>query len=128
MAQVTALSPLGTPGPPYAFVAKAATTVIWTSTGPPYKLFRFTAANWRASPSWYAEAMVKATAGTARMRIWNETDGAAVADSEITTTSATFVRLRSAAATLTDGKDFRIQFGALAADGGEAYAGVLIHF
>ena len=56
--------------------------------------------------------------GTAKARIYNVTDAAAVAGSEVTTTSTTYVRLRSGAVTLANTKEYQVQFGADGSDGG----------
>lgn len=104
MAQVTALSPLGTPGLPYAFIAKA---VGYALVG---RSFLYTAANWGAV-AFYFEAFFRATGGTVRARLYNVTDGAAVADSEVTTADAAFNRQRSAdiLGNLIDGKEYQTQ-------------------
>ncbi len=116
---------------PQGFVTGDFTTadaVVWTSAGTPYRLWLHTSANWRSSADFYAESMMKAATGTARMRIYNETDGAEVAGSEATTASATYVRVRAAAVNLADAKEYRLQFGTVAGDSGQAYGGTILNF
>lgn len=129
MAQVTALSPLATPGLPYSFVAKTeAVGVVWTSAGYPYREWLFTDANW-GDKTFYVEAMMKAVVGTAYLRLYNTTDGGEVTDSEVTTASASRVRVRSGAFEITaghDGDELRIQFGSEAGDSGEGDNGELM--
>lgn len=60
--------------------------------------------------SFYYEAVFKASAGTAACQLYDNTGAAAVASSEITTTSTSPVRVRSGALTLTSGDDFKDQF------------------
>ena len=72
--------------------------------------FLYTAANW-GSVSFYLEVFLQALSGTALARLYNQTDGVAVTNSELSTTSGSFVRLRSSALTLVDGKVYNVQFG-----------------
>ena len=127
MAQQTRLGVSGFPRPPQTFAAKDEVVgVVWTSAGHPDVLFLFTSANW-AKNSFLLETMIRQTSGTAQARLYNNTDGAAVASSDLSSTSGTFERKRSSAFTLTDGKEYRVQYGTTAADGGEGYGGKLIH-
>lgn len=71
----------------------------------------FTAANWSPDRAIVFEASIRATAGTARARLFDVTAAAAVANSEVTTTSSSMTRLRSAAITLVDGNEYRMQTG-----------------
>jgi hypothetical protein len=57
----------------------------------------------------YFEATMMTDAGTGYARLYNNTDGAEVANSEITTTSTSMVRVRSSALTLTSGKEYTMQ-------------------
>lgn len=100
-----------------AAVASTATVVLgrYSVFGLP---FLYTAANWNRAPGFYLEVYLRATGGTVRARLYNTTDGTAVVNSEVTTVSATYVRLRSAALTLTDGKLYTLQLGSNNADGG----------
>lgn len=60
----------------------------------------------------YFEAILEVSNGTAYARAWNITDVEAVADSEVSTTSATRVRLRSSALTLpATAKEYRAEVG-----------------
>ena len=87
--------------------------------GPP---FLYTAANWGAV-SWYLEVDMRDTSGVALARLYDVTDAAAVANSVITDNSVDdyeYVRSRSAAMTLVDGHEYRVQFGVQ--DGGQGGA------
>jgi len=100
----------------------AFTGVAYSSYGLP---FLYTAANW-AQITFYLEAYLRATTGTVYFRLYNETDSVVVTDSGLSTTSAVFVRLRTVALTMTDGKLYRLQFGKSGSDAGETYGGQLI--
>lgn len=97
--------------------------VSYTSMG---DIFLFTSANWTPAPTWYLEATMRATSGTARARLFDLTDTAEVADSPVTTASATHDRVRSSAITLTDAHEYEAQFGTTGADSGEARGANLI--
>lgn len=71
----------------------------------------YTAANWGSGISMYFETTVRAISGTVYARVWDDTLGVEVAGSELSTMSTSFVRLRSAALTLTDGSEYVIQLG-----------------
>lgn len=81
--------------------------VSWTTYGGP---FLYTSANWSASSQFFFEAYFRASAGTCLARLVNQS-GTPVSGSEISTTSATHVRLRSSALTLVDGDTYFAQFG-----------------
>jgi hypothetical protein len=100
----------------------ALSALVYTSYGLP---FLYTAANW-AQITFYLEAYLKATTGTVYFRLYNETDGAEVLNSEVSTTSAVSTRLRTAALSMADGKVYRLQFGKSGSDAGETYGGKLI--
>ena len=87
--------------------------------------FLYTAANW-GTVSFYLEVWMRASVGTARARLWNETDGVAVAGSDLTTASGSYVRLRTGALILTDGKLYNVQFGSEDADSGAFRGGKLV--
>lgn len=70
--------------------------------------FLFTAVNW-GSTDWRLEAFIKAVSGTVWARVWNVTDSAEVVT--VSTASTSYLRLRSATFTLTDGKEYAGQFG-----------------
>ena len=72
--------------------------------------FLYTSANW-GTVSIYLEVWMRASIGTARARLHDDTLGQSVAGSELTTTSATYVRLRSSALTLVNGRTYSVQFG-----------------
>ena len=61
----------------------------------------------------YFEAVLQSStpAVTAKAYLYNITDGSIVAGSEVTTTSVTATRLRSAAITLSGAKEYRAEFG-----------------
>ena len=87
--------------------------------------FLYTAANW-GTVSFFLEVWMRAATGTARARLYNETDGVAVTGSDLTTTSGSYVRLRSGALTLTDGKLYNVQYGSEDADSGAFRGGKLV--
>lgn len=89
-------------------------SVVWTTVG---GIFLFTSANWSES-AFYLETYIKAAAGTAYARLYDVTDTSPVTDSDVSTTSASLVRLRSSAMTLTDGKEYVAQIGVEAGDSG----------
>lgn len=118
MAQVTALQPTGLPGPTRTFVAKdAAAAVTWASKG---GRLEFAALNHGPATGRTFAVTMRASAGTARAKLYDETDTADVANSEITTASATMVRVASGSITLVEGNEYRAQFGTLAGDDGHA--------
>lgn len=69
---------------------------------------------------------MRATTGTARARLYDETAGTAVASSTLDTSSATLARYRTGALTLTDGDVYRSQFGVTSGDAGETHGAKLI--
>lgn len=101
----------------------AIAVISYTSMG---DIFLFTSANWTPAPTWHLEATMRATSGTAEARLFDLTDTAEVADSPVTTASATHDRVRSSAITLTDAHEYEAQFGTTAADSGEARGAGLI--
>ena len=68
----------------------------------------------------------RAAAGTAKARLFDETTSTGVADSTMSTTSSSFVRARTGALTLTDGDEYRAQFGTVSPDGGVAIGAKLV--
>lgn len=95
----------------------AVTVIAFTTIG---KLFLFTASEWASAVVFHLEATFRATSGTVYVRLFDETAAAAVAGSQISTSSSTVVRQRSASAiTLVNGNEYRIQVGV---DGGAAGA------
>lgn len=76
---------------------------------------------------WYFEASFKAGTGTAYVRLYNATDAAAVASSEVTTTSTSYVSVRSSALTKPTGtKTFVVQYGHNPSGGGSDYINLTI--
>ena len=88
--------------------------------------FLFTTANWGGSVQFYLEVYMRAASGTARARLYNETDGTAVASSDVTTASSSYVRVRSSSVTLVDGNVYSVQFGSNDNDGGAFRSGKLV--
>ena len=88
--------------------------------------FLYTTANWSGTPSIFFEVFMRATSGTARARLYNETDAVAVTNSDVSTASVTYVRIRSAALTLTDGKVYVAQFGTEDGAGGFKGAKIIV--
>lgn len=78
--------------------------------------------------SFYFEASLLATAGTAYAQLYNRTDSAAVAGSTVSTGSATLVRQRSGEIALEDGKEYQARFGAVAGDDGEGWGAQIVPF
>jgi len=70
------------------------------------------------------EVYMRATAGTVNARLYNETDGGMVAGSLLSTQSATFDRLRTAALPLLDDKVYRAQLALSPNSSGEALSAV----
>ena len=87
-------------------------------------MFKYVAAEHSSLASFYFQVVHRATTGTvyARLAVWeapyNPLTLVAVAGSELSTTSATDVRQRTAAITLEDGKEYRAQSGKVGADAG----------
>ena len=88
--------------------------------------FLFTSANWGATVIFNMEVFIRSTSGTAEVELYNVTDGIIVTGSNVSTASASFVRLRSGTITLTDGKEYRLQLKREASGGGAILGGHLI--
>ena len=69
---------------------------------------------------------MRATAGTVEAELYNITDALVVANSTISSTSATYVRLRSGAITLVTGKEYRLQLLRSGSSGGAILGACLI--
>jgi len=92
----------------------------FTSYGP---LFLYTASNWTGmSP--YFESTMKIVSSSAKARLYDETDTAAVADSTVESVSSSYERKRSVALTLTDGNEYRAQL----MNGDGSYLGAKLFF
>lgn len=87
----------------------------YTVTGRP---FLYTAANW-PSATFALEAEVRATTGTAYISLKDETAGTIVTAATLSTTSATFARVRGGNFTMTDGHTYRAVHGKAGSDAGE---------
>jgi hypothetical protein len=121
-------TPTTADGPPIVYPSGAHTpwpnsVVAWLESG---RLFLYTAANWGYTRTWYFEATLKATVGTARAKLYDVTAASYVTDSEVTTTSSTKTRVRSSAITLTDGHTYEVHFGALPAATCAAHGACLV--
>ncbi|KKM05738.1 hypothetical protein LCGC14_1751080 [marine sediment metagenome] len=106
-----------------AFFAPTVTPSTYTTYGAP---FLYTAANWGSALAFHLEVYIKAATGTARARLWNDTDGAVVTDSGLNTAVTSYTRLRSGALSLTDGKTYAVQFGTEDGTAGEFKHGKII--
>ena len=71
--------------------------------------FNYDSSRFDGTVNVYFEATMMTDAGTGYARLYNNTDGAEVANSEITTTSTSMVRVRSSALTLSSGKEYTMQ-------------------
>ena len=80
-----------------------------TEIGPP---FLYTSANW-GGQSFYLEAYMRSTSGKAMARLYDSTTATEVSGSTLTVDGATttHTRNRTAALTLVDGHEYRIQLG-----------------
>lgn len=104
MAQVTELQAYALSGQIHAFSAKGAAPV-YASYGTP---FLFEDRAWWDG-EFVLEAYVRAISGATAVRVFDETDSAAVANSEVSTNSATLTRLRSGGIKLTHDHTYRSQ-------------------
>lgn len=93
--------------------------VTWTIPDrEPGDTFLYTAMNWRRVEFWF-EVKFRALAGKAYARVLDLTTGAPVPFSVLSTTSSTYVRVRTATTiTLTDGDEYITQVGAILTGGG----------
>lgn len=73
--------------------------------------FLYTSANWDGTVAIFYEATFKTSGGTANSQLAT-TAGSAVTDSQVTTTSTSYVRVRSIAISLVDGTEYKPQFNA----------------
>ncbi len=89
-------------------------------------IFLYTAANWSPTPTWYFEATLKASTGTANARLYDLTSSAEVTNSAISTTNTTDTRVRSAAITLVDGREYEAQLGTRLSHSGTARGATII--
>jgi hypothetical protein len=121
MAQVTALSPLGAPGLPYAFVAKTPAAVVYDFL---VGALKYVAA--QMPGTFYFEAFYRATTGTVYARLYDLTASAEVAGSVLSTALTTFQLQQTDALTLIDGHVYEGQFGNEGADAGEARVATVI--
>jgi len=90
---------------------------IYNSSGVP---FTYSAANW-VGISFYFQVYFRASVGTVRARLWNDTDSTPVGSSDLLTTSSTFVLSQTPVVTLVDGKRYVGQLAKDAGASGEFY-------
>jgi hypothetical protein len=107
----------------YRGILAAAGGLTWTTDEGTIQLF--TSANY-ANVTFVFEATMKANAGTVYARAYNITDGAALASSQVSTTSATKVRVRSGTVTPTDAKQYRAEFARDSGAAGEKWGAQII--
>ena len=100
-----------------------ASTVVWVTMGSPWL---FTSSNWESGVTYAYEVVMRASSGTALGRLYNNTAAAAVSSSEVLTTSATLVRVRSSTVTLVDGNEYAAQFGSDSSSTGKARGAKMI--
>ena len=106
-----------------SFAGNAA-AVGWRLVGRP---FLYTAANWNTV--FYLEVEYFGVSGTIYGEVWNQTDGASVEESRVSTGSGSvYVRQRSGPAPLTDGKVYRVRFGRAGGSSGNYKSGTLIAY
>lgn len=70
--------------------------------------FRYTSANWDGTIAIYLEATIKTTAGTGTVALHDSSNNL-VTNSECTTTSSSYTRVRSSAISLTNATDYKIR-------------------
>ena len=92
-----------------------AISISWVEVGIP---FLYTSANW-VGETFYFEAYIRATSGTAQARLFNKSKGVSVAGSNLSETSSSFTRNRSGSIVLADDDEFVAQFGTASGDSGE---------
>lgn len=112
-------TPSGTPGLPTAMnwaltvIVNSGAAAVFTTFGSITRQHD-TAKN-APTVAYYFEAFIASTSGgTAKARLYNVTDNAAVTGSEVSSASTTVDRQRSAAITLSGDKVYRSEFGGLA--------------
>lgn len=108
----------GQPLDPSVFVS-----IIWTNRGGLYE--HLDALFSGLTPTF--QVCMYQTTGTVYMRLYDTTAAAAVADSQIDTTSATEVIVESGPLSLTDGHVYRAQSGVVSGDGGAFYSARVIY-
>lgn len=76
---------------------------------------------------WFFEATLKAGTGTGKVRLYNVTDAVAVTESEVTTTSTSYVSVRSGSIPKPSGvKTYVVQYGHTPSGGGGDYINLTI--
>jgi len=89
--------------------------------------FLYTSANW-AGVVFVFEVYMRASTGVVRTRLYDKTVSAAVSDSEMSTTSTAFVRLRSPVLSFTDAHEYVLQLALGSGGLGEAIGGCVIAY
>jgi len=74
----------------------------------------------------FFEVYMRAITGTVYASMYDETSDVAVADSEVSTSSSSFVLVRSPALTLTTDRDYRMRFGVESGDHGKGLGGAAL--
>jgi hypothetical protein len=105
------------------YSGNAPLAVVWMQKG---GLWHYDAANWPTGAQIFFQASMFANTGTVHAALYDQTLGARVTASEISTASATLVRVRSAAQTLVDGNDYRVSIGQLDGDDGEVVHATIV--
>lgn len=114
------------PAPSFSPALPAASVIRWKKHG---GLHLQTDANWGVALNHYFQADLRATKGTMWARLIKVSDGAEVANSVISTASATQVRVRSAALTLVDTETYAAQTGWIpGTDEGFGQTARIVHF
>ena len=90
--------------------------------------FLYVAAEYGAAVSHFFQVFLRATVGTVYARLFDVTADAEVASSEVSTTSATHVRLRTGSLTLVDGNEYVPQFGLEGSDAGKKKSARMLHY
>ena len=96
--------------------------VTWTNVG---LETLFTEGNW-SDQNTYFESYIKATSGTFYARLFDITNSTEVAGSVLTSTTATFDRLRAGPFDLPDSHEYRVQTGSIGGSTGELIGARLI--
>lgn len=92
------------------FQAETATRANSTYAVPNFSMpYLYTSTDWDPTPTVYFEAVLASSAGTASAELRNVTDGSTPTGAEVTTTSTSATRVRSAAITLTTGKEYQVR-------------------
>jgi len=76
---------------------------------------------------WFFECSMKAGTGTAKVELYNNTDGSSITGSRVETTSTSYVQVRSSAITKLSGtKEFVVRYGHTPSGGGSDFINLTI--